>query len=370
MNRTLLSLLMVVLAIAGCKKDKAPPPDAAEKAGVVEILATVAERVGIRTAPVKREHLARTITAPTELVLDPDRTAHLSPLVQAKVDRVAVKLGDHVRAGSPLAVLRSVAAGESRASLTQAEADLELARATLRRQEELRAANIGSERAQQEAVAASRRAEAALAAARERTSVVGTQELRSPIEGTVLERHATIGESVGPETVLFTIGDLRRVWAIGQVYERDVGAVRPGAAARLSLEAYPGRSWEGHLSYVAGALQHESRTLPVRFELDNADGVLRPGLFGSLAIEASDAVDALAVPAEAIQRIGDKAVVFVREPCGGDRQCYRVRTVVLGRDTGRLVEIREGLHEGAEVAVSGTFTLKGELLRELLVEEE
>jgi RND family efflux transporter MFP subunit len=199
---------------------------------------------------------------------------------------------------------------------------------------------------------------------------VGAQELRSPIEGTVLERHATIGETVGPETVLFTIGDLRRVWAVGQVYERDVGAVRSSAPARLSLEAYPGRTWDGLLSYVAGALQHESRTLPVRLEIDNLDGVLRPGLFGSLAIEASDATDALAVPAEAVQRMGDKTVVFVREQGQGDHQRFRVRTVVLGRDAGRLVELRDGVREGEDVAVSGTFTLKSELLRETLIGEE
>ena len=338
----------------------------------MELLRPAAERAGITTAKVARTRLARRLSAPAEVVLDPDRTAHLGPLSDARIEKVAVALGDKVKPGSLLAVLRSAAAGDSRAELAQAQADDELARANLTRQQALQEAGIGAARSLEQAQADSRRAQAAVGAARSRLSLVGGYELRSPIAGTVIERHATLGEAVGPGDVLFTVSDLSQVWIVGQVYERDVAAVQPEARSTLRLEAYPGRSWSGQLSYVAGALQHETRTLPVRMVLENAEGVLRPGLFGALEIEAGNAsqngepnaFDAIAVPAAAVQRVGNEVLVFVLQP-GDEAEHVRfaARTVELGRSAGDQLEVASGLREGEEIAVSGTFTLRSALLR-------
>ncbi|HEX2676475.1 MAG TPA: efflux RND transporter periplasmic adaptor subunit [Polyangiales bacterium] len=375
MTKYFFLLNLGVIALSACGSAHQEPsnaPAAAPKsASTIQILATAANRAGIRVATVEREHMARMITAPAEIVLDPDRTAHLTPLTPARLEKVTAKLGDQVRAGTVLALLRSVAVGETRASVAQSEADVDLAHATLKRQEELRASNIGATRSYEEAVAAAKRAEAAAAAARERSSVVGSYELRAPIAGTVIARHATIGETVGPETVLFTIADLSQVWVVGQVYERDVGAVAPQVAAKLKLAAYPERTWTGTISYVAGAVEHETRTLPVHMILPNTDGALRPGLFGSLAIETADAVDTLAVPADAIQHIGDKTVAFVSESSPDPVHVrFAARDVTLGRETDDLVEVKTGLQSGESIAIAGTFTLRGEMLRDTLTEED
>lgn len=371
-SHVLLFALMSLCAWA-CRQDEQSAPEAAEAkpSNIIEILATAAQRADIRSAPVKSEHLARLIHAPAEIVLDPDRTAHLSPLVEAKIEKVVVKLGDNVRVGDVLAVLRSIAVGESRASLTETEADLDLARATMSRQEALRTSKIGAARSYEEAVAGMRRAEAGARAARERSRVVGSYELRAPIAGTVIARHATIGETVGPSTLLFTIAELGEVWVIGQVYERDVGAVAVQAPSKLTLAAYPERTWTGAISYVAEAVEHETRTLPVRMVLPNPEGTLRPGLFGTLLIEANDAIETLAVPAEAVQRMVDRSIVFVREPSPDSTHVrFTAREVTLGRDSGGLCEVKSGLRAGESVAVSGTFTLRGELLRDTLAEED
>ena len=340
----------------------------------VELLRPAAERAGIETARVARAHLARRLNAPAEVVLDPDRTAHLGPLSDARIEKVVVALGDRVEVGSLLAVLRSAAAGDSRAELEQTQADAELARANLARQQALQQAGIGAARSLEQAQADARRAQAAVGAARSRRTLVGGYELRSPIAGTVIERHATLGEAVGPGDGLFTVSDLSQVWVVGQVYERDVGAVTANARATLRLEAYPGRSWSGQLSYVAGALQHETRTLPVRLVLDNSEGVLRPGLFGALEIEAGNAAqdgepnafDAIAVPASAVQRVGNESLVFVLQPGDAEHVRFTARAIELGRSAGDQLEVASGLREGEEIAVSGTFTLRGELLRSSL----
>jgi cobalt-zinc-cadmium efflux system membrane fusion protein len=335
----------------------------------VELSKPVVERTGIRWTQVGRRRLARTISAPAEVAFDPNRTAHIGPLTEGRIARVVVNIGDHTERNATLAVLSSVAGAESRAALTQAQANLELAQSNLRRQEELHASGIDTERVHQEAAVAVRRAEADVQAARQRAGLTGDLTLRSPIAGTVVERHATAGETVGPESKLFTIADLSRVWVIGRVYERDVGAVRAGSGARLTLEAYPGRNWDGPLVYVAGALDHESRTMPVRMELENADGTLRPGLFGTLAIEAGDSVEALAIETTAVQRIGNRTIAFVHEGTVGNKQRFVPREVKLGRSFGARVEVTSGLKEGDAVVIAGSFTLKSQLLRETLAEE-
>jgi cobalt-zinc-cadmium efflux system membrane fusion protein len=364
------TLIATLILASACKSKEEAKPQEAPSRDAVELAKAVVERSGIRWTKAERRHLARTISAPAEVEFDPDRTAHVGPLSEGRIARVAVKVGARVERRAALAVLSSVAGAESRASLTQAQANLELARTNLRRQEELHASGIDTERVHQEAVAVVRRAEAELEAARQRAGLTGDLTLRSPLAGTVVERNATAGETVGPASKLFTIADLSRVWVVGRVYERDVGAVREGATARLTLDAYPGRSWEGSLVYVAGALDHETRTLPVRIELENADSALRPGLFGTLAIEAGDAVEALAVESGAVQRLGARTIVFVHQDSAGEKERFAVRELHVGRAFGTFLEVTSGLQPGEEVVTAGGFTLKSELLRDTLAEED
>jgi cobalt-zinc-cadmium efflux system membrane fusion protein len=244
--------------------------------------------------------------------------------------------------------------------------DVELARANLRRQEELHASGIDTERTHQEARAAVRRGEAEIGAARERAGLTGQQMLRSAITGTIIERDATVGQAVGPESSLFTIADLARVWVIGRVYESDVGQLKLGSKAKLTLDAHPGRSWEGVVENIAGAVERASRSLPARVALDNADGALRAGLYGSLAIDAGDGADVLAVAADALQELDGRTIVFVHESAGAGEERFAVRAIERGRSFDDRVEVRSGLQPGDEVVSEGAFTLKSQLLRDTL----
>jgi RND family efflux transporter MFP subunit len=189
--------------------------------------------------------------------------------------------------------------------------------------------------------------------------------VRSPVAGTVIDRHATTGEIAGADVSLFLVADLSVSWIFGRVYERDVGKVKEGQPATLTLDAWPGRDWSCMLDYVAGALDPETRTLPVRIRLPNPDGALKPGLFGALRIRVGEPAPALAVPADAVQRLGPRTLVFVRAADGA----FEPRDVTLGRSVGTLVEVLSGLAAGEDVVVAGTFALKGELLRGAIEED-
>jgi cobalt-zinc-cadmium efflux system membrane fusion protein len=339
-----------------------------EPGGMVQISKLGLDRSGIRTEPVRAEQLVGGVDAPAEVQLNPNRTAHVTPMVPGQLDEVRVSLGDSVKADQVLATMRSVALGEARSLVANARAAVEVARANFVRQDELRREGIGSQRAYLEAQGVLRGAESDLAAANERLHVYGGRKgsgsmttIRSPLNGTVIERHATAGEVVSDGSSLFMISDLSRVWVVGRVYEQDVAAARIGAPAVVSLQAYPGKVWAGEVSYVSHTLDPHTRTLDVRVELDNPDGTLRPGLFGriSLSPDADSAEQVAVIPQSAVQRIDGQTMVFVATDKPG---VFRPTFVTLGARARGKVEVRDGVAEGDQVVVSGAFTLKSELL--------
>lgn len=332
-------------------------------------------RVGLRIATVQEEPLAGGIAVPAEVQADPDRVAHVMPLVSGQLTEVGASVGARVTQGQVLAMLRSVQLGEARAALAHAQANVEVAQANFARQEELDREGIGSRRAYLEAQAELRRAQAALAAAQRTLEVYGrggagaTVPIRSPIAGQIVARHATVGEVVGPADTLFQITDIERVWVIGRAYQQHAGALRAGAPAVLTLQAYPGRTWQGTVDYVAPALDERTRTLPVRVVLDNPDGMLRPGLFGDLSIAtaspdiASPQGDQENVPmieAQAVQVLDGQQVVFVP---GAQEGTFHALPVALGERAGDRVRVLGGLAAGDRYVAARAFVLKSELLR-------
>lgn len=348
------------------KGERAEP---AGRSDSVRLSPEAIERNQIRVAAVAMEPFTGGVEIPAEVQLIPDRVAHVTSLVAGQVVEARVSLGDRVEKGAVLATLRSVELGQARSEQSRAAAAVESARANYERQQTLEREGIGSQRALQEARAAFEQSRADLAGARDRLGVYGgggtvgaAMALRAPIAGTIIERHATAGEISKVDDPLFVVADTSRVWVLGRVYEQDVGRVTAGASVSVHLAAYPDRSWKGTLSQVASVLDERTRTLPVRVELDNPDGVLRPGLFGTLTLATDPSAPLMpVVPESAVQTVRGRELVFVPGEQAGEFRAVSVR--VAGRDHGR-VSIEDGLAAGAEVVVRGAFVLKSELLRD------
>ncbi len=365
------------LALVGCGADRSHDDEEGHEhhaeafSQVVRISASAAERAGLRIETAEESAVFGGVEVPAEIQLDPDRTAHVSSIVQGQIADVRVSIGARVEAGDTLCVLRSTALGETRADLAQARAELEVARANQRRQRELQEAGIGARRNLVEAEGALERARARLSGLQSRARVYGgsgrgsESEIRSPIGGEVLERHATRGEVVDPGTTLFVIADLSEVWVMGQVFAQDVAAARLGAPGRLTLRSLPDQEWSGPLDYVSPALDEHTRTLPVRITMRNEDRALRPGLFGVLHLPgAENPPDLPVIEAAAIQDIDGESYVFVPE----DAERYRAVVVRTGRREGPRVEILGGLSPGDRYVAAGAFVLKSTALNAELAE--
>lgn len=335
---------------------------------VVRVSREALERSGIRIESALAVPAAGGIEVPAEVQAEPDRQAHVSSVVSGQVARVTASVGDRVEAGRTLAVIRSVALGEARAQAARARANVEVAQANFRRQEELQREGIGAERQFLEAQAELRRAQAEQSAAERALEVYGRGgsgsevTIKSPIAGRVISRHATVGEVVAPSDVLFEIVDISRVWVVGRVYQQNAGAIHEGASTVLTLQALSGRTFTAPLDYVAPSLDERTRTLPVRVVLDNPDGVLRPGLFGTLSISPAGATggNVPAVSSSALQRLGEETVVFVPADEEGE---FRAVSVTVASRGGDLVRLRSGLAAGDRYVAEGAFVLKSELSR-------
>jgi cobalt-zinc-cadmium efflux system membrane fusion protein len=241
---------------------------------------------------------------------------------------------------------------------------VELARQAFERKLRLAEERIAPRREVQEAEAELKAAESSLLVARSSLQTMGAGAgsggaltLRTPVSGVVIERKLVEGQVTDPSQALFRIGDLARLWLVAHAPERDALRVRAGGAARISIPALPGQSFTGRVLSVGSQVEVSSRTIPVRIELANPKGVLRPGMSASVWLSVGDAEAMVtAVPAAALQRMDGAWVVFLP----GEPGTFHARPVGRGRDLGGEVEIVSGLRAGETVVVEGAFLLKAE----------
>jgi len=182
--------------------------------------------------------------------------------------------------------------------------------------------------------------------------------ITSPFDGVVTKQEASPGEVVESTSALFTIADLSTVWVQAEVYEKDLGRLRVGQSALITVDTYPNHQFTGKVTYVSDFLDPQTRTAKVRCEVPNGDVRLKLNMFASVNLPTTFSRRTLAVPAGAIQEVGDKAMVFIRKTATQ----FEPRWVSAGNTVRDLVEITNGLQEGEPVVKAGAFHLKSILV--------
>jgi cobalt-zinc-cadmium efflux system membrane fusion protein len=386
------SLLKSIAVAGGCilfaacggggeKQDKtaeapkeAAKPEAeahADEASEVKIDPSMLRDLRITTAAVESRRAGETTTLLGELAIDQRAYAEVGSPAPARAVRLVAAPGDVVEAGQLLAELSSPELGRAHADRISAEARVGLAERALKRKRDLAAEKIVPLREVQEAEAELANAEATQRSARASLAAFGVDAavaspdgaeasrfaLRSPIAGAVLDRTAALGRMVDPSTPLFRIGNLSTLWLTVQAFERDAVRIASGATADLSFPALPGKNLRGRVALVGKEVSRESRTIPVRIEIANPGGVLRPGMSASAAVPVGAAEGTmLTVPVAAVQRVRNEWCVFLPKESG----VYEIRKIGRGRDLGNEVEVLSGLQAGEKIVVDGAFLLKSQ----------
>jgi membrane fusion protein, heavy metal efflux system len=334
------------------------------KSNEVRIDPTMLRDLKVTTAPTEARSAAETVAVLGELTVNQNAYAEVAAPVAARVVTVSADIGQKIEASQPLVTLASADLGRARADLQSARARADLAKTSLVRKRDLAAERLVPQRELQEAEATATSAAAELRAAQAALKALssgggsGSQlVLRSPVGGVVIERDVVQGQLVDPSRTLFRVGDLSRLWLEAHVFERDAVNVKPGASARVTLTALPGKSFEAKVAVVGREVDASSRTISVRLELDNPDDVLRPGMSATVHLPIGDASGTVVtVPLAAVQRVGETWCVFVPKSEG----VYEVREIGRGRELGGEIEVVRGLKAGENVVVDGSFLLKAE----------
>lgn len=309
------------------------------------------------------------------------RLTHVSPQIEGRVLDVLVQLGDHVRAGQPLALFDSIVLGQNKSAFLQAKTDRHVDERNYIRVKGLFDQRISSEKEYLEAKGQYEKSLATYQAAYEALRLIGLSNqdintitwsekgkplsffpLLAPQAGTVIERPITRGELVTPKDNAFTVVDLSTVWILLDIYEQHLAAISVGSMVTIAVDAYPGETFRGQIVYLGYVVNPDTRTVDARVEIANPDRRLRPGMFARATLtlpSTNEDHQVMVVPQDAIQQVEDQPTAFVEEQPGS----YLVRSVVVGRRSGHDVEIRSGLSEGERVVTRGAFELKSIVLK-------
>jgi HlyD family secretion protein len=304
-------IAVVVVAIAGTfwlrgKKEGAPA--ASELAF---------EAVGRRTLVVTIEATG---------TVEPINLVEVKSKASGQIVRMPVEVGSIVRPGDLLVQIDTVDVmndfRQASAALVAARVQAEVAAAQKKRAEELYAAQTMTAQERESALLTDANAQSSLV--RAGTDLENARlrlqdaTVRAPIAGTVLEKPVAVGQmiasatsSVSGGTTILKMADLRRIRVRALVPESDIGGVRAGMPAAISVDAYPNRRFEGRVEKVEpqAVVQQSVTMFPVLLSIDNEEGLLLPGMNGEVVVTTANAMDALAVPVDAVRSLKDLGTI-------------------------------------------------------------
>ncbi|HJX90930.1 MAG TPA: efflux RND transporter periplasmic adaptor subunit [Pyrinomonadaceae bacterium] len=379
-------LLLTIAALGACKRSAETTSNSS-----AQKTEQSSQSQAIETETVALSPIAAIIPATGKILVPEDRMANIGPVHEGRIVRLYAGQGSNVKKGQKLADLESADIDEAEADYLKALADydnarktsaaeVKLAQATYDRtkmlfektitaQKNLQSAEHDLDVAKASGESSVAGAKATLTSARRHLLILGLKDsdidalanksslaavfsLNSPISGTVIERNATIGATVGSDTNLFKIIDISRVWIDANVFEKDLERVRGGQEVKVSVPAFPGASFSGRVILVNSVVDPDTRTVKVRTEVPNADGRLKPEMFANVQIITDLHKTTTSIPQSALLNDGDKTVVFIAEGSG-----YKKQQVSVGLQSNDRVEIVSGLNAGDKVVVKGNYLL-------------
>lgn len=323
-------------------------------ANQIKISTEKIQKLGVRTEVATLRTLDRLVRAAGRIEADERRTHAISPKFEGYVERLHVNVtGQPVSKGQPLFEVYSpelvsaqreyAIAVQGQESLKSAESHTQDAMRQLAESSLARLRNWDISEEQVKSLAKSGEARRTLT-------------FRSPVSGIVIEKKAVQGMRFMPGEALYQVTDLSSVWVVADVFEQDIGLVKSGAKAKVKINAYPDKTFEGIVSYVYPTLRAETRTISVRIDLPNPNNLLKPGMFAQLELPTTARGAVVTVPNSAVIDSGTRQIVLVQATEGR----FDPREVKLGARSDDLVEVIDGVRDGERVVVAANFLIDAE----------
>ena len=377
------------LHLLGLSEPAAKTEEAAAPADGRAFKVTDRQWAALKILPVAERTFQDAAETDGRIAIDDDLVTPVFSPYTGRVTRLVARAGDVVQRGDPLFAIDATELAQAQndlitavAGLKTAKAQLNLAATNEKRQHDLYTAQGAAlkdwQQAQVDLATAQgglNSAAIALAAVRSRMRILGKSDkdidvveasadilrldadttVAAPIGGTVVQRQIGLGQNIvsassGGANAVFMIGDLTKVWLVANAREESAPLLHTGDPVQVSVLAFPGRTFNARLTYVAASIDPNTHRLPVRAEVENPNGDLKPEMLASFRIVVGQDAVAPAVPANALVHEGSTAHVWVALPAA---KTLEIRQVKIGRIQDGMVEVVDGLKAGESVVTSG-----------------
>lgn len=357
------SLLLLSLVACRAKQETAVEKD--DKVCVSDSLAKIITIDSAYTSQVNDQ-----VKLSGEVSFNDSKVVRVFPFSGGQVQKVNVSLGDHVRRGQILAVIKSADVAGNYADLDVANTDVAIAKKQMDNQESLFKNGISSEREFQEAKENYNKAVSNATKIKTQitinggghTDANGLYMIKSPIDGYVVEKNAEAGSFIRGDNSqnMFTVGDISQVWIWANVYEADVARVRKGYEADVTTLAYPDRVFKGKIDEQNEILDPQTKVMRVRIALKNDSLLLKPEMFASVMIRSSEKTSMVTIPSVAVVKDNGKSYVVVYH----DRCNLELRQIEITKTFQSLTYIKSGLEAGEKVISRNQILLYRALLED------
>ena len=377
-------LVLLLLLVQACSDPPAPVNDVPSDVrsdvtetsssadfSIVHLPAAAQQR--IKSSPVTKRMLSKTIVAPGGVALDLARVAKVSSRIGGQVEEVFVQLGNHVNVGDPLLAIGSLKLDELVQEFLVSQVQVELRQANFERTQTLHEEQIVSERRLMEDRAQYLESKAINQHVTEKLQNMGllkkeldellhshTMEghryiIKSPLTGTISSQTVILGQGVRTEDQLFEIVDVSQVWVFANLPIEQAQRFKKGD--RGTIEPKGREPIEAPLAFIAPVADRATLTVQLRFDVDNQQGLLKPNEYVDVRLEEG-ASSILAIPVTAPILVEGIRGVFVKRNAS-----YSFVPVTLGQESDGWIEVLTGLNPGDEVVREGVFDLKNALLK-------
>lgn len=384
-------LLVTVFASAlfiGCGEKKSENSVTEEKKNeakeVVVVLSKEAiEKINLKFITAEIKPITEFIKVPTVIVTNQNNEALVGSLMQGRVNKVYVNVGDYVKTGQVLMQIEGLEIGELKGNYLKSKANFDFAEQEYKRQKTLLEQNVGSQKIFLTAKAEYEKALAEFNAEDKKIHSVGLSHedvervndeehtsgllsIKSPIDGIIVERNIVIGQLIETNTNAFRIINTGSVWADGQIYEKDMLKILGKPSIEFSSPSMPNQSFKGKVIYIGQVVDEHTRTIKIRADIQNTGNKLKANMFGEMIIPLASGVKGIVIPTESVTKENNGSYVFIVE----NDSTFRKQIVQTGTELNAMVEIKEGLKAGERIVTKGVFFLKSEVMKKSLGEVE
>lgn len=340
--------------------------------------------IGLTAKNLEPQEFSGNILLPAVVVPNQDNEAVVGTLIAGRVSKVFAKVGDYVKAGQLLMQIEGLEIGEIKSGFLKAKANLKFYEQNYERQKTLFEQKAGSQKSLLEAQAEYEKALAEYNAEDKKIHSIGlsdsdilnyagssnehnagTLSVKAPVSGTVIERNIVTGQFVDASFNCFKILNTSTVWVDAQASENDALLLKQNQIVEFIASTNKSQISKGKISYIASVINEQTRTVTVRAEFNNNSGILKPQMFGELAIPVKGNNLALVVPDESIISIEGKNYLFIQL----NDSTFEKREVIPGISNNGQTSIAKGINKDDKVVIKGAFYLKSELMKSELEEE-